>query len=312
MMVVIVFNDDEVVLRDDEIFAIDLPENLRLQHLGGGPGREQFGLEQHQPIDAGADLVKVMGEQQHGQSEFLMELFDQLDYVVLCRDIEAGGGLVQQQDLRLLRQGPGDKYPLLLTSRELPQSGVAMAVHRHVRERSHGDLAVLPAGTREQPQGPIAAHHHRFEDGNGKIPVHHPLLWQVPDLRAMMAAQLITGTIKNMEMPFERRNQAQHRTAQRGFARSVGADDADEFPRPDIQRYVLQCHDPGEPEGGVIKADNGLTDLLHEDAALLPGLTSQPYSEAVMRPPGRWLIGAHYGGACRGRCPFPEGRRARL
>ena len=49
-----------------------------------------------------------MGDQQDREPQFLMEPSDQLQHTVLRGDINAGGGLVEEEDLWLLRQRPCD------------------------------------------------------------------------------------------------------------------------------------------------------------------------------------------------------------
>lgn len=53
----------------------------------------------------------------------------------LTLGVQGGGGLVQQEDLRVFDQGPGDSYPLLLSSTELgsplPHHGVQLLLTPH-------------------------------------------------------------------------------------------------------------------------------------------------------------------------------------
>ena len=50
MMVVVVFDDDEIFLCNNQVFAIDLAEYIRLQDIGWWPCGVEAGLEKHEPI----------------------------------------------------------------------------------------------------------------------------------------------------------------------------------------------------------------------------------------------------------------------
>ena len=47
MMVVVILDDDEILLRNDEILSVHLTENLRLQNIFGRSGGKETGLEQN-------------------------------------------------------------------------------------------------------------------------------------------------------------------------------------------------------------------------------------------------------------------------
>lgn len=51
MVMMVIFDDDEVFLCNHQVFAIDLVKNLRLEDLCGGGGGEESGFEKNQSID---------------------------------------------------------------------------------------------------------------------------------------------------------------------------------------------------------------------------------------------------------------------
>jgi hypothetical protein len=61
-MVVVVLDDDEVFLRNNKVFAIDLAENLGLQDIGRRPGGVEAGLEEYKPVHSRTDHVDVVGD----------------------------------------------------------------------------------------------------------------------------------------------------------------------------------------------------------------------------------------------------------
>ena len=62
--------------------------------------------------------LHIMGDQQHGMA-FLIERIQQGEDVLCGLGIEGAGGLVRQQDGRIVRQRPCDGYPLLLSAGQL-------------------------------------------------------------------------------------------------------------------------------------------------------------------------------------------------
>ena len=103
-------------------------------------------------------------------------------------------------------------------------------------------------GAFEQSHGSVAAHHDGLEHRHGKVAIDDALLREVTDLGPVVAAQLIAGAIKNMEMSFERSHQPEDRPAERGLSRSVGTDHSDELAGVDRQVEIsLSAMTPGKP-----------------------------------------------------------------
>jgi len=60
-----------------------------------------------------------VGDEQVGQAQARLEISQQGDDTGSDRDIEGGHGLIEDYELRIQGQGPGDGYPLTLATREL-------------------------------------------------------------------------------------------------------------------------------------------------------------------------------------------------
>ena len=255
-MVVIVFDDDQVLFGDHQILAVDLAEDVRAQYFLRRTGGIQPGLQQHQPVDAFADHVDVVGHEENGQTHIAMQPLNQIEHAVLRRDIDAGGRFVEQEHLRLLRQRPRDEDPLLLPAGKMPQGRLPVIVHRHAFQRVHGNIAILFRRPPEESQHPVAPHHDRLEHGDGEIAVQGFLLRKIPDAGAVVAVQLFAGTVEYFQAARERRHEAEDRAAERRFTRSVRPDDADKLTFRDVQRDVLQRHHAGETERRMGKSDD--------------------------------------------------------
>ena len=65
-----------------------------------------------------------MRDEEHRQRRRLPELGEQLEDACLHRDIERGGDLVADQELRLGGERAGDRDALLLAAAELPRHAV--------------------------------------------------------------------------------------------------------------------------------------------------------------------------------------------
>ena len=69
-----------------------------------------------------ADILhhaEIVGDEQVGEAEPLLQLAEQVQDLRLDRDIEGGDGLVADDQLRLRRQRPRDADPLALAAGEL-------------------------------------------------------------------------------------------------------------------------------------------------------------------------------------------------
>jgi hypothetical protein len=62
---------------------------------------------------------RVVGDEEHGLARLPVEAPQQPQDHATGLEIELAGGLITQQDRRILHQCPGDRHPLLLASRQL-------------------------------------------------------------------------------------------------------------------------------------------------------------------------------------------------
>ena len=68
--------------------------------------------------------AQVVGDEQVGQAEVVLQVVEQVDDLGLDRDVESRDRLVEDDQLRLEREGAGDADPLALTARELVREAV--------------------------------------------------------------------------------------------------------------------------------------------------------------------------------------------
>jgi hypothetical protein len=86
-MVVVVLNDDKIFLGNHQIFPIDLTEDFRFEDISGRPCGVEAGLEKHEPVHPRTDHIDVMGNQEYGESKFIMQMLDQLNHIMLSGNV---------------------------------------------------------------------------------------------------------------------------------------------------------------------------------------------------------------------------------
>ncbi len=68
------------------------------------------------PVGHLADDAEVVGDPQHGHAEARLQVLQQLQHLGLDGDVERGGGLVRDEQLRLIGERHGDHHPLALAA----------------------------------------------------------------------------------------------------------------------------------------------------------------------------------------------------
>ena len=59
-----------------------------------------------------AETAQIVADENDGKSELLLEGGDGFEELLLSEAVDAGGGLVEEQDFRSRRQCAGDQYAL--------------------------------------------------------------------------------------------------------------------------------------------------------------------------------------------------------
>ncbi len=78
------------------------------------------------PVGDVADDADVVGDEDVGEAELLLEVVEQVDDLSADRDVEGGDRLVGDDQLRVQRQRPGDPDPLPLAAGELVRVAVVV------------------------------------------------------------------------------------------------------------------------------------------------------------------------------------------
>jgi hypothetical protein len=142
-VVMVILDENEVLVRNNQFFPVDLTQNFRLQNLLRRPFGKELRLEQHQPVHPRPDHVNVVSDHENGQLQLLMQLLDQLHHAMLRGEVQSGRRLVQQENSGLLRQRPRDEHPLLLSTGKRPQGGFSVMIHADLGQRLTGDVPIF-------------------------------------------------------------------------------------------------------------------------------------------------------------------------
>ena len=166
-----------------------------------------------------------MRAEQHGDAQFLLQRARQFDDRPLMMRIEADQRFVEQQQARAAEQRLGQQQALTLAARGLRQRAPCKLGRLHPLERPRHRLA---RGAAEQRQAPAVA----VDAAGDEVPAREPQLIQ----RAAHLRHVADGGIAARHRPAQhadravaRRQQAQYRAHQRGLARAVGPEHADEL-----------------------------------------------------------------------------------
>ncbi len=108
---------------------------------------------------------QIVGDEQVGEAEFLLQLGEQVQDLGLDRDVEGRDGLVEHQELRIEGQCPGHADALALSTRELVRVPLGHSrVHPH-QTQEIGD------GARSLGRRHVGVDVHELADGG---PHRHP------------------------------------------------------------------------------------------------------------------------------------------
>ena len=121
---------------------------VREQFLGGGLLDDLAGVHDGDVVCHLGDERQVVGHEDHGEAELLAQLVKQSDDLFLNGDVQGGGRLVRNDELRVAGQGHGDENALTLAARELVRVGLegALGIQAHELEEFLGAAGAAAAG----------------------------------------------------------------------------------------------------------------------------------------------------------------------
>ncbi|MNW58991.1 hypothetical protein D3C74_368860 [compost metagenome] len=87
--------------------------------------------------------------------------------------------------MRILRQRPGQKHPLLLTARQLTDLTTGILRHSYLGQTFHGDLPLIRPRAAEPTKLAITPHHHHIQRMGWEIPIDRFTLGHISDQLAL-------------------------------------------------------------------------------------------------------------------------------
>ena len=152
----------------------------------------------------------------------------QVQRLELVLHVQVRRRLVQEQDLRLLRQGPGEKDTLALSAGEAGHGALDKRVGLGQAHRLDGEPALGGALHLKPAHVGIAAHHYHFQRRESEG-VRRQLRQHGQDLGNVAGRHFTQVGPFEPHRSFLLLQQPRDRLEQRRFARAVGADEADEL-----------------------------------------------------------------------------------
>ena len=92
---------------------------LAVEHVGRGDLLGAAVAHDHDAVGERQRLVLAVGDEEGGDPQPLLQVAHLLAQALAQVLVEAGEGLVEEQDLRLEHEGAGERHPLLLAAGEL-------------------------------------------------------------------------------------------------------------------------------------------------------------------------------------------------
>src|SRR4051812_48051996 len=147
----------------------ELPDDRLLageQLLAGAEHRQLAAEEQAEVVRHRAGRADVVGDDQEGRVDLRVQVDDQLVEVGHAHRVEAGVRLVEQDDLGVEHQRPGDAGALAHAAGDLAGQlplGTGQADHVHLLEDDAADLGLALLGVLAQREGDVVVEVHRAE-----------------------------------------------------------------------------------------------------------------------------------------------------
>jgi hypothetical protein len=205
---------------------------------GGGTVEDDAAADEHESLHEPLDGAELVRDVEDRGAELDVKLLEQLGEGLLRFHVDTGGRLVEDDEVRLPRQGLRDVGALALPARE--------AVNRHVGAFEQADAIDCspnggPIRRREGTEDPSprnAARRHELLDGHRRLDPEERSLREVAQPSSVLEAM---GLLTEEEGLARRRPlQAEGEADERGLAAAVRAGDAHELTRGDVEIDVSE------------------------------------------------------------------------
>ena len=204
------------------------------------------------PVADVPDHAQVVGHEEVGEVEALLELEEQVEHLGLHGDVERGDGLVGDHEPRLRRQRPGDADALPLAAAE----GVGEAVHvlgphsDQAQQLGHAvpaRAAVPETVDQERLPDVVEQRHPRIERPERILEDHLDLGPERAQLLPGQLGQVHDGPLARPEedLPARRRHGPEDAAGGRRLAAAALADEPEGLALADLEAHVVDGADLG-------------------------------------------------------------------
>ena len=209
------------------------------ERRGGGVGDQAAGVEHDHVVADLGHVVEEVGGQHHRDAE-AAQAVDQGQHLLPAGRVEAGGGLVEQDELGVGDDGLGQLGPLAHAGGEAAHRPEAGLVQPDQVEHLRRPLA---GGPHRQPAELAEGGHHV---GRGLVEGQAVVLGHVADAAADADGVVGHGDAADLDRPRVGPAEAEEEAEEGGLARPVGPDQADP-PGGQVEVDVVEGGDPGVP-----------------------------------------------------------------
>ncbi len=239
-------------------------------HAAAGP------FEHQQVRHHAVEEVAIVAHEQQSTVEFGDALLQQVERV----HVEVVGGLVHHEEVRRLREQPGEQQPVAFPAGQRADGRVQLVRPEQELPQIAGEMATLPVDHHVVAALVDVVHHRRRE-----VQLR-ALLVVVRHLQPRATAH---RAARRLEVP-------EDQLEQRALAGAIRADDADAVTAQDACREAMEDLAPAEVDRGFLRFEHelrgfgcllhveaGAPDAIHARAPLVAHLEERPHAALVAR-----------------------------
>jgi hypothetical protein len=226
---------DCLAAEHQQVPAVRRRQHVRVEDQRRRPVRDDPMVDRGDLLEALRGAGQVVGRGDDGLAPERLG-FEEVHQLLLRRRVDAGDRLVEQVDLGVRGQGPGEEHAPSLATGQPPDLDVALVGHADLLEGLRDRRPVSRAGAAKRPERRIAAHHDDVRDGHRERPVDHFGLRHVGDPVGLLPRRIA----EDLDPALPWRQQPGHQLEHGALARAVGPHDREQRSGLDRQVDLLE------------------------------------------------------------------------
>ncbi len=230
----------------DGVELVEKILNLEVFARFAGNVQLRVPLVHHQkPVAVFDRIAEIVRDHDGRQLLFANDFSGQLHDNLGGLGVKRGGMLVENEEFNGCHRAHQKCHRLTLTAGEIADAHAHLVLKPQTELRKHGavfiGLFAVDAGEKVKGLALVVRHGHVFQNRHGRACAARRVLINAPDA----AMTLVFGHVRdvliaNQNASLVNRNRAADDVEQRGFARTVGADDADELLLRNGKREIVK------------------------------------------------------------------------